>query len=162
MSSTDNMPQEGDAEAVYVLGLVGNVGNFIYNVPQVWRTIRTRSTRDFSALFLGLRFLVSIVFLAYGILVQDWWYTASSVVTLAATVVVGVFKAIEVWLDWRHRRAPFSFQRSAAKKEQGASENSSSAIPPGPVSGPVSVDVISPPPTLPRSFSTASHLESTA
>ncbi|HEV7389947.1 MAG TPA: SemiSWEET transporter [Gemmatimonadaceae bacterium] len=53
----------------------GFIGGFITVsafVPQVIRTLRTRHTRDLSLGMVGLLTLSGVVWLVYGVLINDW------------------------------------------------------------------------------------------
>ena len=44
---------------------IANIINLIYNVPQVVKTYKTKSTKDFSAWFIFLRILGNIIWIIY-------------------------------------------------------------------------------------------------
>jgi len=53
----------------------GFIGGFITVsafVPQVIRTLRTRHTRDLSLAMVGLLTLSGVVWLVYGVVINDW------------------------------------------------------------------------------------------
>ena len=50
-----------------ILLIVANIINLFYNIPQMFQTYKTKSTRDFSTLFLILRIIGNLIWVAYSI-----------------------------------------------------------------------------------------------
>ena len=47
--------------------VIGNIINLVYNIPQMVKTYKTKSTKDFSSTFLFLRVIGNSIWLAYSI-----------------------------------------------------------------------------------------------
>ena len=82
--------------ATLVLGTVAAAVTTGAWVPQAWRTLRTRSARDFSWPSLSMLCVGIALWLGYGIVRQDAAITGANAVTL---VLIGVIVAVKV----RHR-----------------------------------------------------------
>jgi MtN3 and saliva related transmembrane protein len=61
-------------------------------LPQVWRTIRSRSTKDFSWGYLAMFCIGTSLWLAYGILREDPAIIAANGITLALVMVIAAIK----------------------------------------------------------------------
>ena len=51
------------------LVIIANIIGFIYNIPQLYLTIKTKSAKDISGIFLLLRFISAILWIVYCIFV---------------------------------------------------------------------------------------------
>lgn len=98
MSLTD--PHVGVTMNVFLI--IGNVINIIQNIPQVVKTYKTKSTRDFSAIFLLLRIIGNVIWIAYAIQIGSLLLVANNTVTVLSTAFIGYYKVREMWQD--HRR----------------------------------------------------------
>lgn len=75
--------------------IIGNTLNLAYNIPFVYLVIKKKSSKNISGLFLLLRFLGSISWIIYAMIIMDSWVGASYLVTLIATSIIGYIKLIE-------------------------------------------------------------------
>ncbi len=82
--------------ATLALGMVAAAVTTGAWVPQAWRTLRTRSARDFSWPSLAMLCVGIALWLGYGIVRHDAAITGANAVTL---VLIGVIVAVKV----RHR-----------------------------------------------------------
>ena len=80
---------------INILLVIANILNLVYNIPQVIQTYKTRSTGDFSKLFLLLRLISSFIWIVYSISIDSMLMLINSVVTVVATTIIGYFKYIE-------------------------------------------------------------------
>ena len=71
-----------------ILALIGNILNLAYNIPFVYLVWKNKSSKNISGTFLGLRFLGSVSWLLYGILIKDYWIGLSYIITLTATIII--------------------------------------------------------------------------
>jgi uncharacterized protein with PQ loop repeat len=83
---------DDDRPELLTFAIIGNVLNFAYNIPFVWKVIKTKSAKDISSLFLYLRMFGSISWLAYSIIKPDILVGASYTVTLASSLIVYAVK----------------------------------------------------------------------
>ena len=83
---------DDDRPELLTFAIIGNVLNFAYNIPFVWKVIKTKSAKDISLLFLYLRIFGSISWLVYSIIKPDILVGASYTVTLASSLIVYAVK----------------------------------------------------------------------
>ena len=76
--------------------VIGNVINFIYNIPQIMKTYKTKSTKDFSASFLFLRVISNCIWLSYAIDLKAFLFILSNIVSLFSSIFMSYYKVIEL------------------------------------------------------------------
>jgi len=86
-------------DPIETLGLIAGCLTTAAFVPQAWRTVRTRSAHDFSALMLLLFVAGVLLWLAYGVLAGLGPVTAANVATLALLLPI-------IWVKVRERSRP--------------------------------------------------------
>ena len=80
--------------------IIANLINIIYNVPQMVKTYKTKSTRDFSAWFIGLRIFGNIIWIEYAIEVDSLLMLINNIVTVVASIFIGYYKVIDIYSDY--------------------------------------------------------------
>ena len=83
--------------AMNVFLLIGNINNFVYNIPQLIKTYKTKSTKDFSASFLFMRVFGNCIWLAYSIELRAFLFIMSNIVSLFSSMFVFYYKVIELY-----------------------------------------------------------------
>ena len=68
--------------------VIANVINLVYNIPQVVKTCRTKSTKDFSGWFLSLRFIGNTIWIGYAIEVDSLLMLVNNIVTVVASGII--------------------------------------------------------------------------
>jgi MtN3 and saliva related transmembrane protein len=76
--------------------IIANVINLIYNIPQVMKTYKTKSTKDFSTTFLLLRIIGNIIWTAYAIEVNSMLMLINNSITVIASTFIAYYKIIEL------------------------------------------------------------------
>jgi MtN3 and saliva related transmembrane protein len=84
--------------------IIANIINLIYNVPQMYKTWKTKSTKDFSTSFIVLRIAGNIIWIAYAIEISSFLMLLNNCVTVLASVFIFYFKAQELYNDKKHHR----------------------------------------------------------
>jgi MtN3 and saliva related transmembrane protein len=84
-----------------ILIIIANIINLFYNIPQMIKTYRTKSTRDFSGLFIILRIVANIIWVAYSIEINSLLMLVNNLVTVIASVFIGYYKALEMYDDYK-------------------------------------------------------------
>ena len=84
-----------------VLIIIANIINLFYNIPQMIQTYRTKSTRDFSALFIVLRIVANVIWVAYSIEINSFLMLINNLVTVVASLFIGYYKALEMYQDYK-------------------------------------------------------------
>jgi MtN3 and saliva related transmembrane protein len=77
--------------------VIGNIINFVYNIPQVIKTYKTKSTKDFSPTFLFMRVVGNFIWLAYSIELQQFLFMLSNVVSVIAAIFISYYKVVELY-----------------------------------------------------------------
>jgi MtN3 and saliva related transmembrane protein len=77
--------------------VIGNIINFVYNIPQVIKTYKTKSTKDFSPTFLFMRVAGNCIWLAYSIELQQFLFMLSNVVSVIAAIFISYYKVVELY-----------------------------------------------------------------
>lgn len=82
--------------------IIANIINIIYNVPQMVKTYKTKSTKDFSETFLIMRIVGNSIWLGYSVEIDSFPMLFSNLVTILATVFIGYYKVIEIIRERRY------------------------------------------------------------
>ena len=76
---------------------IANIINLIYNVPQVIKTYKTKSTKDFSACFIFLRICGNIIWIVYAIEIDSLQMLVNNCVTVFSSIFIGYYKVLELY-----------------------------------------------------------------
>ncbi len=76
------------------LVIVANVIGFVYNVPQVILTIRTKSAKDLSSIFLLMRIVSALLWIVYTSIIWSPDVLISWVITGGSSVVLLYYKVV--------------------------------------------------------------------
>ena len=79
--------------------IIANIINLFYNIPQMIKTYKTKSTRDFSAIFIVLRIIANVIWVVYSIEINSFLMLINNLVTVIASVFIGYYKASEMYKD---------------------------------------------------------------
>ena len=82
----------GDEYWLQVIVILANIIGFIYNLPQVILTIRTKKTDDISGIFLILRFISSVLWIIYCIYTNSIDVLISWIITCSSNIVILYYK----------------------------------------------------------------------
>jgi uncharacterized protein with PQ loop repeat len=69
--------------------VIANIINLVYNIPQVVKTCKSKSTKDFSGWFLSLRFIGNTIWIAYAIELDSLLMLINNIVTVVASGIIG-------------------------------------------------------------------------
>lgn len=69
--------------------VIANIINLVYNIPQVVKTWKSKSTNDFSGWFLSLRFIGNTIWIAYAIELDSLLMLINNIVTVLASGIIG-------------------------------------------------------------------------
>ena len=72
-------------DALFFIGISANVINLLYNVPLVYRPLKTRSIDNISAYFVSMRLAGTVLWILYGGLDKDVFLILTNIVTLLST-----------------------------------------------------------------------------
>ena len=82
--------------AMNIAIVIANVLNVVYNVPQMYRTYKRKSTRDISGWFLSLRVFANALWVWYAIEIDSLLMLINNTVTVASSIFVGYYKVNEL------------------------------------------------------------------
>jgi uncharacterized protein with PQ loop repeat len=80
--------------------IIGNIISLCQNVPQVIKTYKVKSTRDFSSIFLLMRVSACLIWGAYSIEIESLMMLINNLITLSATGFIGYYKIKEIRSDY--------------------------------------------------------------
>lgn len=83
--------------------IIANIINLIYNIPQIIKTYKTKSTVDFSEWFLFLRIFGNIIWVAYAIEVDSFLMLINNLVTVFSSIFIGYYKTIELYNNYKEK-----------------------------------------------------------
>jgi MtN3 and saliva related transmembrane protein len=76
--------------------VIANILNIIYNIPQMVKTYKTKSTGDFSEWFLLLRIIGNSIWIGYAIEIDSMLVLINNLVTVASSIFIGFYKINEI------------------------------------------------------------------
>jgi uncharacterized protein with PQ loop repeat len=81
--------------------VIGNIINLIQNLPQVIKTYKVKSTKDFSGWFLLLRIISNIIWTAYAIQISSLLMIINNLITIFSTMFISYYKVKELIIEYR-------------------------------------------------------------
>jgi len=81
--------------------VIANVINLFYNIPQMYKTWKTKSTTDFSTTFLIMRIAGNVIWVAYAIEISSFLMLLNNCVTVIASAFIFYFKAQELYNEYK-------------------------------------------------------------
>jgi len=83
--------------------IIANIINITYNIPQMVKTYKRKTTQDLSSWFLFLRVIASIIWVFYAIEVDSMLMLTNTLVTIVASIFIGYYKVIEIVKEYRNK-----------------------------------------------------------
>lgn len=84
--------------------IIANIINLWYNIPQVIKTYKSKSTRDFSSWFLFLRIIGNTIWIGYAIEVDSFQMLLNNIVTVVASAFIAYYKVKEIIYDYKNKK----------------------------------------------------------
>jgi uncharacterized protein with PQ loop repeat len=84
--------------------VIANIINFVYNIPQVVKTCRTGSTKDFSGWFLSLRFIGNTIWIGYAIEVDSLLMLLNNIVTVIASGIISGIMVHNMYKEYKLKK----------------------------------------------------------
>jgi uncharacterized protein with PQ loop repeat len=94
--------------------VIGNIINLVYNIPQMVKTYKTESTKDFSSTFLFMRVFGNSIWLAYSIELNTFLFLISNIVSVVASVFISYYKMQELYLEYKTKKPIQHSNRSSS------------------------------------------------
>jgi len=76
--------------------VIANIINLFYNIPQMYKTYKCKSTKDFSPTFLLLRIIGNTIWVEYAIEVNSFLMLLNNLVTIISSLFIGYYKLNEI------------------------------------------------------------------
>jgi len=83
--------------------IIANIINITYNIPQMVKTYKRKTTQDLSSWFLFLRVISSIIWVFYAIEVDSMLMLTNTLVTIVSSIFIGYYKVIELVKEYRNK-----------------------------------------------------------
>ena len=77
--------------------VIGNIISLVYNIPQMIKTYKTKSTKDFSSTFLFMRVINNSIWFAYSIELGTFLFLISNITSVIGSVFISYYKVIELY-----------------------------------------------------------------
>ncbi len=99
--------------------IIGNIISLCQNIPQIIKTYKVKSTRDFSSLFILMRISACIIWGAYSIEIESLMMLINNLITLSATGFISYYKINEIIADYKTKQinAYMEIQKSERKND---------------------------------------------
>ena len=81
--------------------ILGNIINIVYNIPQMVKTYKRKSTKDLSAVFLFLRIIGNTIWIAYAVEVDSLLMLINNIVTVLASIFISYYKVRELHQEYQ-------------------------------------------------------------
>ena len=104
----DSIFDDNVSTTMNVFLVIGNIINFVYNIPQVIKTYKTKSTKDFSTTFLVLRIVGNLIWIGYAIEVNSLLMMINNIVTVLSSIFISYYKVLEIIADYKKKNDGFS------------------------------------------------------
>jgi uncharacterized protein with PQ loop repeat len=88
---------ENVSTSMNVFLVIGNIINLIYNIPQMVKTYKSKTTGDFSSTFLFMRVVGNSIWLAYSLELNEFLFIVSNVVSVFSSVFISYYKVLELY-----------------------------------------------------------------
>ena len=76
--------------------VIANIINLFYNIPQMYKTYKCKSTKDFSPTFLLLRVIGNMIWIEYAIEINSLLMLINNLVTVFSSLFIGYYKLNEI------------------------------------------------------------------
>jgi MtN3 and saliva related transmembrane protein len=83
--------------------VIANIINLFYNIPQMYKTYKCKSTKDFSTTFLLLRIIGNTIWIEYAIEVNSLLMLTNNIVTVISSLFIGYYKLNELF-DYYYKK----------------------------------------------------------
>ncbi len=91
-----NLIDDNVSTTMNVFLIIANVINLVYNVPQIIKTYKTKSTGDFSSIFLFLRIVGNVIWIPYSIEIDSLLLLINTLVTVLSSIFISYYKVKEI------------------------------------------------------------------
>ena len=98
--------------------IIANIINLSYNIPQMYKTYKCKSTKDFSGLFLLLRVVGNCIWIEYAIEINSLLMLTNNIVTVISSLFIGYYKLNEILKENPQNNDIISYYMENKEKEK--------------------------------------------
>ena len=91
---------ENVSTSMNVFLIIANIINIIYNIPQVIKTYKTKSTKDFSGWFIFMRIFGNTIWFVYSVEINNIQMIINNIITVLSSLFLGYYKCLEYKDDY--------------------------------------------------------------
>ena len=91
-----NITDKGMSLPLYILIIIAIIINIILNVPQMIKTFKTKSVKDFSDSYILFQIIINAIWLAYSIEFNSFVMFLNNLICMIASLFFGYYKVIEI------------------------------------------------------------------
>ena len=91
---------ENVSTSMNVFLIIANIINIIYNIPQVMKTYKTKSTKDFSGWFIFMRIFGNTIWFVYSVEINNIQMIINNIITVLSSLFLGYYKCLEYKDDY--------------------------------------------------------------
>ena len=91
-----NITDEGMPLQLYILIIIAIIINIILNIPQIIKTFKTSSVKDFSDSYILFQIIINAIWLAYSIEFNSFVMFLNNIICMIASLFFGYYKVIEI------------------------------------------------------------------
>lgn len=99
--------------------VIANIINLLYNIPQMYKTYKCKSTKDFSTLFLSFRFIGNLIWVEYAVEIGSLLMLINNVVTIISTLFIGYYKINELYSEYKIKKNNEKINEIYTENEDG-------------------------------------------
>jgi len=92
-----------------VFVVIANIINLFYNIPQMYKTWKTKSTKDFSLTFIVMRIIGNTIWIAYAIEISSFLMLLNNCVTVFSSIFIFYYKGLELYKE-RNQNKSFELE----------------------------------------------------
>ena len=91
-----NITDKGMPLQLYILIIIAIIINIILNIPQIIKTFKTNSVKDFSDSYILFQIIINAIWLAYSIEFNSFVMFLNNIICMIASLFFGYYKVIEI------------------------------------------------------------------
>jgi len=91
-----NITDKGMSLPLYILIIIAIIINIIINTPQMIKTFKTKSVKDFSDIYILFQIIINAIWLAYSIEFNSFVMFLNNFICMIASLFFGYYKVIEI------------------------------------------------------------------
>ena len=76
--------------------IIANIINVVYNIPQMVKTYKCKSTKELSSWFLFLRIIGNSIWMGYAIEVDSMMMLINNIITVFSSIFIAYYKVLEL------------------------------------------------------------------